>query len=597
MDKSNAVTYGDVLQPTQAKVSYTTARVADLGKSKNEGRTNASVVGCNANNSNASVRTLNANNHAGNGNNNYAGAFADIINQGSASCQAMTKTTEGHEVTDAHGWCDYESLPFCDNAESNTQATVEDIFLKLRSANHKRKLKGLKRFFTDERIINAAFDRMMSRTHTAKRNRKWYADHREEICARIKRELEEQTYCPKCPISRVIIKKGKGDKKRNAIVFDMYDRIVHNLILIVIEEKMRNRFVRNIYSGIKGRSITSNDKRYCMLNKIRHWVQHHQDAWVGQTDVRHFYESLDINITLGIMFKTIVCPFTRWLLATAFSKTDRLPIGGTLSQMMAMTVLLECDKEILNRFNVFYCAFGDNRLIGGEKEEVRKAMSWQMSFYESALGLKVKNDYQMRKVRDGFTFCKYRYYKSFVSVRAEIRRRAIRGKKKGLQHYAGYKGMLLKTDSRRLMNLIETDIVNLTNKHGMACRTQRGDKVKLRDLEDGTIIVPYEFDFELSKAKMKDKGVTEEEAKSEANTYSFVRLTYIAIKPNGKKHLCHSNEGSEEIVEFFSLVEEGKTELHQRLTVKHQGAKSYFEEYHTSKQEACELICQELGIV
>ena len=591
---TNAATYNNVSQPSAKGQTYTAARVEErIFQERRQG--SASAVGCNANNDDASVRSLNANNHAGNGNNNYAGAFADILSS-PASCQAMTNTTDSREVTDAHGWSDY-GLPYWgDSAESDTTANREDIFSELRSANSKRKLKHLKRFFTDEEVISAAFDRTMKRTHTAKKNKAWYLAHKGDICKRIRQEMQDETYCPKPPVGRVIVKKGKGDKDRNAIIFDMYDRIVHNLILIVIEQKMRHLFVRNIYSGIVGRSITSNDKRYCMLNQIRHWVQGHPDAWVGQTDVRHFYESLDIKTTLGIMFKTIVCPFTRWLLLTAFSKVDRLPIGGTLSQMMAMLVLMECDKEILSRFNVFYCAFGDNRLMGGDKQEVRRAMSWQMSYYESALGLHVKGDYQMRKVKDGFTFCKYHYYKSYVSVRAEIRRRAIRGMLRGQQHYAGYKGMLMKTDSRRLMNLIENDIMYLTNKHGMTCRTQRGDAVKLRDLEDGTVIVPYEFEFELSKAKMRDKGVTEDEARKNANYYSFVRITYIAIKPDGEKRLCHSNEGSEEIVGFFCLVEEGKTELHQKLTVKHQGVKSYFAEYHTTKQEACELICKELGI-
>ena len=36
--------------------------------------------------------------------------------------------------------------------------------------------------------------------------------------------------------------------------------------------------------------------------------------------------------------------------------------------------------------------------------------------------------------------------------------------------------------------------------------------------------------------------------------------------------------------------------LHQRLHVKHDGTKVFFDEYHTTKQEACELICAELGI-
>lgn len=44
---------------------------------------------------------------------------------------------------------------------------------------------------------------------------------------------------------------------------------MQTLVLIVIEKKLRNMMVRNIYSGIKGRSLLSNDRRFCMINKIR----------------------------------------------------------------------------------------------------------------------------------------------------------------------------------------------------------------------------------------------------------------------------------------------------------------------------------------
>ena len=58
---------------------YDSAHTDDVCKT--EGEKNGSVVGCNANNSHVSARTANCNNHAGNGNNNYAGAFAVILNQ------------------------------------------------------------------------------------------------------------------------------------------------------------------------------------------------------------------------------------------------------------------------------------------------------------------------------------------------------------------------------------------------------------------------------------------------------------------------------------------------------------------------------------
>ena len=572
----------------EAEVTPTTQIRFAAASSNNEGGEHGSVVGCNANNGKASARTANCNNAASNGNDNYAGAFAQLQDGGpSTSCAASTKTTDDSTATDGWERCDYGSVPYWDeeNAESNALATEKDaIFAELAKANGKRKLKSMKRFFTDRKIIGYAFDRTMQSSSAKASDKARFTAQREQIIDRITKELGEQTYEPQPSERRVIRKRGKGDKARNADVYTLYDRIVQMLILIVIEKKFRNMMIRNIYSGIKGRSLLSNNKTYCMVNQIRTWVKGHPDAYVGLTDIHHFYESLRVKIVLGEMFGIIVCPFTRWLLCTAFSKTEYLPIGGCLSQLMGMFAIVGADRELLKRYRVKYFAFGDNRLIGGTKKQVREAMSFLISNYEGRYGLSVKGDYQLRKVSDGFRFCKYDFKGSFVHVRAEMRRRAIRAHRKGRQHYAGYKGMLLKTDSRRLRHLIEHHHMELTNRHGMKIRTQRGDKVKFRDLREDSEIFPVEYCVEPSEAKAK-----------EGKEGLMVRLTYVLIDGE-KRRLCHTTEGSEEIVEFFKLVQRGEQDLHQRLHVRHDGTKSYFAEFHTSKEEACNLICEMYGL-
>ena len=103
----------------------------------------------------------------------------------------------------------------------------------------------------------------------------------------------------------------------------------------------------------------------------------------------------------------------------------------------------------------FYGAFGDNRIImDDDREKVIKAVHWEMSYLEGRYGMHMKNDYQIVRIADGFMFCKQHFRGSFVNVRAEIRRRAIRGAIRGKQHYAGYHGMLVKTDSRKLIYMI-----------------------------------------------------------------------------------------------------------------------------------------------
>lgn len=608
-DTSNCLTgsaygYGDRLAEVCVENSAKVSPVPDDTEWKayagNVGRENGSVVGCNSNNSNASARTENCNNNAGNGNDNYAGTFAveNIYGKRSTTCAASIKITEGSTATGALGQCDYGLPPFCedwelkDKAESSAIAdnSEEDeefkqLMKELKTANSKRKLKNLKRFFTDIRLIYIAFDRTLRRSSTPSRIKREYVRNREKFCRDIQRKLEDQTYVSKMPENRLIEKKGKGDKNRNAKISAMEDRIIYTLILIVIEHKFRKKFIRNIYSGIEGRSLFSNNRRYCMINKIRDWNIKHPKMWVGLTDISKFYESLEMKIVLGVLFKTIVCPYTRWLLVESFKYFDKVPIGCSLSQLMAMIAIQDADIDVLKKFNVSLFCFGDNRLIGGEKAQVRKAIEYYMSYYEGAYNLHVKGDYQMRKVSDGYRFCKYDYKGSYVSIRSELKRRSIRAFRKGLQHYAGYKGMLLKTDSKRLRYLIDSTRMNIVNKHGMTITTQRGDRVKYKDLPDDASVIPFDFEIKESTAKRK-----------EGKTGYYVEVTYIHIRSDGSKRLCHSQEGSEEIVEFHRKVERGEADNKKVYHIGHSGTQSYYKEFHTTKEEACALICEQLGI-
>ena len=166
--------------------------------------------------------------------------------------------------------------------------------------------------------------------------------------------------------------------------------------------------------------------------------------------------------------------------------------------------------------------------------------------------------------------------------RSEIRRRAIRAAGRGRQNYAGYHGMLLKTDSRRLAGLIRKDIRKLKrmkNQKGMSVRPMAGDTVKLDKLEGSAIVIT-------------DYSIRQNHKDSEF----FVRFQFIAFNDDGSRHLYVTNNGSFEIKEFFRLVSDGKVQLPQRTRICADGRSYYFEGYHTTSEEACELLCAKLGI-
>ena len=609
----NEMMYGCSVGASSQEVHGMPSRVEDAnqasepctsGEDKSAGKEKALVVGCNANNANASARTANCNNAVSNSNDNYAGAFAvkqveNINAKHLAARSTRSNIAQNHAATGGHGGDEVNSLPFWTDEISDqcahemgvpplkatlegTEAEKEAILQELNIASRKRKLQNLKRFIINPIIVRMGVERCLSRASDSPEVRNAIRN-KEKIIVRIIRELTEETYRCQPTTRRIITKRGKGDKDRNADIYTVYDRCVQNILLIVLQQKLTNKLSPWCYSGIKGRSLWSNDKTYCMVNRIRTYVQYHPQASAGLTDIRHFYESLHSKVVLGILFETITCSYTRSLLCDILLQTETLVIGGTLSQLFAMLTLTEMDFEINRIFHPqFYGAFGDNRIImDDDREKVIKAVHWEMSYLEGRYGMHMKNDYQVVRVADGFMFCKQHFRGSFVNVRAEIRRRAIRGAIRGQQYYAGYHGMLVKTDSRKLIYLIKNRLnsLRMKNQKGMMIKPMAGELIKLNKVEGKTI---YITDYAVRK--------------NNKDSEYFVRFQFVVVNDDGSKHLYVTNNGSFEIKEFFKLVENGSVSLPVKTRICSEGTSYYFEQFHTSNQEACNLICEQFGI-
>lgn len=253
-----------------------------------------------------------------------------------------------------------------------------------------------------------------------------------------------------------------------------------------------------------------------------------------------------------------------------------MPIGGSLSQLMAMMALHECDELIKRKWKVFYCAFGDNRLIGGNKEDVIAVRNFQREFYKT-LGLKMKDDYQLHHVCNGFMFCKYHYKDSYVRPRAELRRRAVKARGKGWQHYAGYCGILHKVDSKRLAHLIEFNFLTMVNKNGKDVPSFIGEKRKFVKWPNGTKVFLRHVEYRENNKPSK----------------YFYKINYVTKDENGF-HAWITSEGSADIKAFFGkyLSDESAWKL-KEFTICHEGNSSWFEEFVLNADDINDILLDE----
>lgn len=576
--------------------------IADVAiDAKSEGKDNASAGGCNANNGNPG-RTLNANNAFRNGNDNYAGALARYTEKNKVGKESLTsrptrsKTeNEDHAATGGHGQCEYDLPYWGEKAESSARANIStgqrpeakgaveatgsqtDIWEELRIANSKRNLKGLRRFYESREIVEYAVRRCCKSRDT--RQKEWYYEHADEVAERIIKDIKNGTYRVSHCKDRKIEASHPTGKDRQAKIFSLYDRCVQMMVLTIIEQKLRRKVVRNNYSNIEGRGIYCNDKRYCMADRIRTAVWKYKGEWVLMTDVRKFYESVDWRVMLGVVMETVKDTTTVDIIGQTLMEAGCLPIGSCLSPLFADILMNDYDHIILERHKPrFFGAFGDNRIVIADKEMCVEIQQFTKSYYEGRYGFELKKDYQIKPVRAGFSFCKKRFEVGFVRERGEIKRRAIKVAKKP-ESFAGYKGMLLKTDSRHLLYLIETNIDDMKNRQGMEIPPFKGDKSDFNEFVDKRICITNFRRVD----NHKESG--------------YYYLFQIVDKSNdGRLRLCKSQNGSFEIKQAGDLWLRTGVVPPIYVTVRKDGRSFFFDEYHTTEQEACEAIVSGLNI-
>lgn len=194
-------------------------------------------------------------------------------------------------------------------------------------------------------------------------------DRRPELSLElIKKQLDDGSY----RTSPYHIFKIYEPKERTIYQLPYYpDRIVHHVLMNILEPIFVKWFTTDTYSCIKGRGI------HAVAKKVERDLYNHpkETQYCLKLDVMKFYPSIDQDILIKMLKTKIKDPWLMDILVEIIKSTERgVPIGNYLSQFFANIYLNEIDhwiKEVL-RIKCYYRYCDDIVIFGSSKEQLYK---------------------------------------------------------------------------------------------------------------------------------------------------------------------------------------------------------------------------------
>lgn len=192
----------------------------------------------------------------------------------------------------------------------------------------------------------------------------------------LQRELESKQYRPG-PYRSFII---HDPKKRKISAAPFRDRVVHHALSNVLEPIYERKFIFDSYANRAGKGT------HRALDRAQHFAQRY--PYVLKCDIETFFPAIDHQILRGILWRSIRCPDTRWLMDQIISsgagilddqyrlrwfpgddllaalRLRGLPIGNQTSQFWANVYLNPLDHFIKRELKCqAYCRYVDDFVL------------------------------------------------------------------------------------------------------------------------------------------------------------------------------------------------------------------------------------------
>lgn len=282
------------------------------------------------------------------------------------------------------------------------------------------------------------------------------------------------------------------------------DRVVHHVIMNIMEPIWTNLIPNTSYSCIKGRGIIGAYKyvKRCLCDKS-------DTKYCLKMDIKKFFPSVNHEQLFNIVSHNIKDPELLCLLHEIITSTDRyvqdtnngtlgynLPIGNYLSQFFANIMLRKLYLVLINKYpGIKIVIYMDDIVILSSSKSVLHEVLHSTIDTLMSMDLTLKGNYQIFPVAArGIDFCGFRFYHDHVDLRRslflKIRRLCLKYKHGRISRQdfykkmASYKGWIVCANSKKFCDWIYRNT-------GWYCSCWRGDVYKLSWIKDKYIKIVH----------------------------------------------------------------------------------------------------------
>lgn len=248
----------------------------------------------------------------------------------------------------------------------------------------------------------------------------------------LRHELEDFTYS-QAPLTTFIIRDPKTRKISSS---HFRDRVVHHALCNVIAPILEKSFIYDSFANQKYKGT------HLAIKRAQHFIRkvaqrygmgrYYFSGYALKADIRHYFDTVDHEILLGIIEQKIKDPGIIWLIKIilknhkAETAGKGMPIGNLTSQFFANVYLNEFDKFVKNELRAkYYIRYVDDFAIF--HKDKRQLENWKGEidrFLRSNLKLELHNEKsRIIEINRGVTMLGFRVFHDYKLLKKSNARR------------------------------------------------------------------------------------------------------------------------------------------------------------------------------